>query len=430
MLVSAQSYEVRTLTFEDADYRGSGNVVGGNDWSSLIDDAEYNGTLLYGDGKDTYMWYDEGNTELAWDGLQGVEFWSGGAAISNYYEADLSQADYTRQLSVPLAQSDNQFAVVFSFENMNGYPSWANCTPFYFSDGKARVIESVDVINTAYALNSLTNGDGFAPAATDESQFVVHFEGTHEDGTTSEVTFLLADGRNFVTDWTSVDLTPLGKVKSLRTYVTGSSDLEGDYGLNTPGYVALDNIKVRFELPQTVTVTMNAKSKLIKSLVNMATNETVEVGEPTSNKYTFDAFDGSYLLTATASDGSTVSGTIQIDIDAEHTAFTIYSAEVNVKNSGWTYGTDYSLDLKVTDKEGNVVNTTMGEYTSCSTATRTTSTSFLRPTAKQKATCPQATRAPSASTRPSVPRLRWATPTASRFLQGQPSPLAPRRLTS
>lgn len=363
MLVSAQSYEVRTLTFEDADYRGSGNVVGGNDWSSLIDDAEYNGTLLYGDGKDTYMWYDEGNTELAWDGLQGVEFWSGGAAISNYYEADLSQADHTRQLSVPLAQSDNQFIVVFNSVNLQGYPSFTNCTPFYFSDDKARVIESVDVINTSYVLNSLTNGDGFAPAATDESQFVVHFEGTHEDGTTSEVTFLLADGRNFVTGWTSVDLTPLGKVKSLRTYVTGSSDLEGEWGLNTPGYVALDNIKVRFELPQTVTVTMNTKSKLIKSLVNMATNETVEVGEPTSNKYTFDAFDGSYLLTATASDGSTVSGTIQLDIDAEHTAFSIYSAEVNVKNSGWTYGTDYSLDLKVTDKESNVVNTTMGEYT-------------------------------------------------------------------
>lgn len=367
MLVSAQSYEVRTLTFEDADYRGSGNVVGGNDWSSLIDDAEYNGTLLYGDGASTYMWYDEGNTELVWDGLEdsgmGQAFWSGGSAISNYYEADLSQADYTRQLSIPLAQSDNQFIVVFNSENLQGYPSFTNCTPFYFSDDKARVIESVDVINTAYVLNSLTNGDGFAPAATDESQFVVHFEGTHEDGTTSEVTFLLADGRNFVTDWTSVDLTPLGKVKSLRTYVTGSSDLEGEWGLNTPGYVALDNIKVRFELPQTVTVTMNAKSKLIKSLVNMATNETVNVGEPTSNKYTFDAFDGSYLLTATASDGSTVSGTIQLDIDAEHTAFTIYSPEVNVKNSGWTYGTDYSLDLKVTDKEGNVVNTTMGEYT-------------------------------------------------------------------
>ncbi len=113
-----------------------------------------------------------------------------------------------------------------------------------------------------------------------------------------------------------------------------------------------------------VTVTMNAKSKLIKSLVNKSTNESVSVGEPTSNKYTFDAAAGSYLLTATAADGETVSGTIQLDIDAEHTAFTIYSPEVRVKNADWVYGTDYSLDLKVTTKEGETVNTTMGEYTS------------------------------------------------------------------
>ena len=365
---SAQSYEVRTLTFEDADYRGSGNVVGEMNWSSLVDNPEYNGSLLYGDGASTYMWYDEGNTELVWDGLvdsgMGQAFWSGGSAVSNYYAEDFSQADYTRQLSVPLAASSNQFLVVFNSVNLQGYPSFTNCTPFYFSDDKARVIESVDVINTAYVLNSLTNGDSFAPAATDESQFVVHFEGTHADGTTSEVTFLLADGRNFVTDWTSVDLTPLGEVKSLRTYVTGSADLEGDWGLNTPGYVALDNIKVRFEKETlTINVTMNAKSKLIKSLVNMATNEAVEVGEPTSNKYTFEVADGSYLLTATAADGTTVSGAIQLDIDADHTAFSIFSPEITVKNSDWEYGTDYTFDLRVTAKDGSEVNTTMGEYT-------------------------------------------------------------------
>ncbi|MBR4130717.1 MAG: DUF4465 domain-containing protein [Bacteroidaceae bacterium] len=113
-----------------------------------------------------------------------------------------------------------------------------------------------------------------------------------------------------------------------------------------------------------VEVTMNAKSKLIKSLVNMATNESVAVGEPTSNKYTFDAADGSYLLTATAGDGETVSGTIQLDIDADHTTFAIFSPEITVKNSGWEYGTDYTFELKVTTKEGAVVNTTMGEYTS------------------------------------------------------------------
>lgn len=112
-----------------------------------------------------------------------------------------------------------------------------------------------------------------------------------------------------------------------------------------------------------VEVTMNAKSKLIKSLVNITTSEEVAVGEPTSNKYSFDAPDGSYLLTATAADGETVSGTIQLDIDAENTSFAIFSPEITVRNAGWVYGTDYTFELKVTTKEGEVVNTTMGEYT-------------------------------------------------------------------
>ena len=113
-----------------------------------------------------------------------------------------------------------------------------------------------------------------------------------------------------------------------------------------------------------VEVTMNAKSKLIKSLVNMATGERVAVGTPDGTKYTFDAANGSYLLTATAADGTTVSGTIQLDIDTDHTTFAIFSPEVRVKNDGWVLGTDYTFNLNVTDKEGNAVNTTMGEYTS------------------------------------------------------------------
>jgi hypothetical protein len=112
-----------------------------------------------------------------------------------------------------------------------------------------------------------------------------------------------------------------------------------------------------------VEVTMNAKSKLIKSLVNIATNEPVAVGEPSGTKYTFDAPDGSYLLTATAADGETVSGTIQLDIDADHTTFAIFSPEITVKNSGWEYGTDYTFSLKVITKEGAVVNSTIGDYT-------------------------------------------------------------------
>ena len=128
--------------------------------------------------------------------------------------------------------------------------------------------------------------------------------------------------------------------------------------------IALALFAVNNAFATEVEVTMNAKSKLIKSLVNIATNEPVDVGNPTSNKYTFEAADGSYLLTATAADSVTVSGTIQLDIDADHTTFAIFSPEITVKNSGWEYGTDYTFDLKVTTKEGAVVNTTMGQYTS------------------------------------------------------------------
>jgi hypothetical protein len=113
-----------------------------------------------------------------------------------------------------------------------------------------------------------------------------------------------------------------------------------------------------------VTVTMNAKSKLIKSFVNMTTSESIAVGEPASgNKYTFKAPDGSYLLTATAADGETVSGTIQVDVDADHTTFSIFSPEITVKNTGWEYGTDYTFNLSVTNANNEPVNTTMGEYT-------------------------------------------------------------------
>ncbi len=129
-------------------------------------------------------------------------------------------------------------------------------------------------------------------------------------------------------------------------------------------FLALSLMATGSALATQVEVTMNAKSKLIKSLKGLNNDAIVEVGEPTSNKYTFDAPDGSYLLTATAADGETVSGTIQLDIDADHATFAIFSPEVRVKNADWVYGTDYTLTLKVTDKEGGIVNTTMGEYTS------------------------------------------------------------------
>ena len=58
-----KDYNLRVLTFEDEDYKGSGNYVTAKDWSTLIDDPQYGGLLLYGEEgygiynkEDNYRW--------------------------------------------------------------------------------------------------------------------------------------------------------------------------------------------------------------------------------------------------------------------------------------------------------------------------------------------------------------------------------------
>ena len=86
------SYELRVLTFEDADYKGS---EGANYWSSLISDGEY------GNGNGRYSWDDENNTELAFYPSYTALFPGyGGHAISNYTGNDLSLGDFMHDLQV------------------------------------------------------------------------------------------------------------------------------------------------------------------------------------------------------------------------------------------------------------------------------------------------------------------------------------------
>ena len=118
-----EDYELRVLTFEDADYKGGTNFAGGNDWSSLIEqESQYSGTLLYGENyggssKDAaYTWYDKGNTELQHTICAGKDFmtdgesWSysfGGHAVSNYVAGDYtSYGDFKNQLTVYKAGTD------------------------------------------------------------------------------------------------------------------------------------------------------------------------------------------------------------------------------------------------------------------------------------------------------------------------------------
>lgn len=100
LFVYASAYTLKGLSFEDSDYKGTGNYIGKSDWSSLIDNPQYGGPLLYGQsgmGPSDYNWYDENNTLLQHEfptNWGTTCYWGGGHAISNYVDMDLTHGGF------------------------------------------------------------------------------------------------------------------------------------------------------------------------------------------------------------------------------------------------------------------------------------------------------------------------------------------------
>jgi len=109
---------------------------------------------------------------------------------------------------------------------------------------------SIDLTNNLYALGSMTFGDAFAKRFTNADQdfFKVTITGFDAGGSALGSTdFFLADFRGtaseIVDEWTTVDLTALGSGVREVGFSYESSDV-GEFGINTPLYVAFDNVQV------------------------------------------------------------------------------------------------------------------------------------------------------------------------------------------
>ena len=109
--------------------------------------------------------------------------------------------------------------------------------------------------NNNYAYYSMLNGDS-PPAkqfggtsGNDPDWFLLTIEGfDSQNGSTGTVEFYLADYRfadnsldYIVDDWTRVDLSSLGTVKKV-TFSLSSSDNDPQWGMNSPGYFAMDTV--------------------------------------------------------------------------------------------------------------------------------------------------------------------------------------------
>ena len=267
---AADDYELRVLTFEDADYKGGTNFAGGSNWSSLIDDPQYGGRLLYGDdgtGVSTleaaYKWTDENNTGLSHVfpfNYGAYCYWGGGHAISNYSTGDIADyGGFETQLTVykkgvsGLSRtggghngSDN-FAVHYGYMDGSQFNKTENLPALTFADGPERVIDHMYVTNTTYALNCYIDGNGLTAKIGPDDWVKLVATGYDTKGAkTGETDIYLCNGPdNIIMDWTKWDLSSLGKVAKVTFNVTGSSD--NGYGFSQPAYFAYDDVAVRFE---------------------------------------------------------------------------------------------------------------------------------------------------------------------------------------
>lgn len=115
---------------------------------------------------------------------------------------------------------------------------------------KAVTLTSIDITNSTYAALSMKNGDQFAKkfSAADKDYLKVWIRGFYSGKVKDSIEVYLANfqssnpSEHFIQkDWKNVDLTKLNTSDSI-TFEMESSD-NGQFGMNTPGFFALDNLK-------------------------------------------------------------------------------------------------------------------------------------------------------------------------------------------
>ncbi len=174
-------------------------------------------------------------------------YWEG-FAYSN--TTDVTTAGFTNQYSVITgvgADGSSNYGVCYA-EGFNG-----TIPTITFAD-EINLAEA-HITNTTYAFLAMQDGEGPAKkfggdTGNDPDWYLLTITGKDADGmNTGDVTLYLADFRfgdnsqDYIIDaWTAVDLSSLGKIKTL-AFSVSSSDT-GDFGINTPTYFAIDSIAI------------------------------------------------------------------------------------------------------------------------------------------------------------------------------------------
>lgn len=152
---------------------------------------------------------------------------------------DVENATFENQYSVFCKQTPSTFAVAYYESYMK------NPAVFRVADGQVRKLRSVDVCNATYPALTMRNGNAWSKKFASGDWFKVIFTGYDVYGKVSgTVEFYAADFRNgksyICSEWTKVDLSSLGAIYKVEISMDSSDT--GEWGVNTPCYICLDNL--------------------------------------------------------------------------------------------------------------------------------------------------------------------------------------------
>lgn len=199
---------------------------------------------------------------LYWNGSDGTgEFNASGIKFQNNFNSAYSSWDgfgYSQKADITTSGISNQYSV---FDGANGTNKFAIYYAPYLGDafasfptGSEYLVSSVSVCNSTYTALSMKNGDSYSKkfggtTGNDKDWFKMTAIGYNAAGdSVKSVEFYLADYRfddnskdYIVNKWTTFDLTSLGKINKMTFRFTSTDN--STWGMNTPAYVCLDNLK-------------------------------------------------------------------------------------------------------------------------------------------------------------------------------------------
>ncbi len=117
-----------------------------------------------------------------------------------------------------------------------------------------------------------------------------------------------------------------------------------------------------------VTVEMNSVSTTM-SVVESATGTPVAVGTPSGAVYNFMANPGTYIMTAYGTDGTTINGTLSFEVQTADVSLKVITITAYATNSGWAYGTDYTIESRVITRDGDLIPVVVGNSVTAGRAT-------------------------------------------------------------